>query len=73
MERFFPGGTKASWKNTEIPGVIFFGGGGGYDKHPHLLTTMPCLKRDEACWCTEAFISKRSTIFNCESVRLPNA
>ena len=34
---------------------------------------MPCLKRDEACWCTEAFISKRSTIFNCESVRLPNA
>lgn len=73
-ERFFPGGTKASWKNTEIPGVIFLGGGGGgYDKHPHLLTTMPCLKRDEACWCTEAFISKRSTIFNCESVRLPNA
>ena len=45
----------------------------GYDKHPHLLTTMPCLKRDETCWCTEAFISKRSTIFNCESVRLPNA
>ncbi|KAM7449634.1 Anaphase promoting complex subunit 11 [Porites harrisoni] len=34
---------------------------------------MPCLKRDETCWCTEAFISKRSTIFNCESVRLPNA
>ena len=46
---------------------------GGGDKHPHLLTTMPWLKRDETCSCTEASISKCSTMFNCESVRLPNA
>ena len=70
----FQGVPKQVGKTQKFQGLLFFlGGGGGYDKHPHLLTTMPCLKRDEACWCTEAFISKRSTIFNCESVRLPNA
>ena len=70
----FQGVPKQVGKTQKFQGLLFFlGGGGGYDKHPHFLTTMPCLKRDEACWCTEAFISKRSTIFNCESVRLPDA
>ena len=67
----FQGVPKQVGKTQKFQGLFFWGGGrGGYDKHPHLLTTMPCLKRDEACWCTEAFISKRSTI---KSVRLPNA
>ena len=72
----FQGVPKQVGKTQKFQGLLFFlGGEGGVWQAPtlFLLTTMPCLKRDEACWCTEAFISKRSTIFNCESVRLPDA
>ena len=66
-----PGGWGSS---TKVPSM---GGGGGwvwiFFGTTHLLTTTPCLKRDETCWCIEASISKRSHMFDCECVLLPNA